>query len=141
MTNKDISNKSSNAFAVEYQEKIYVIKGEYEETLLDLINQLTKSFEKNQNYTIDLSYRGKIYFIIGKYKEALEDFTKLLEIELYNIVALRYRGEIYYMMKRYEDSITDLEKLLEIKPHDAWAVGTHELVEKSLSINQYLKIT
>ncbi|RIB25601.1 concanavalin A-like lectin/glucanase domain-containing protein [Gigaspora rosea] len=139
MTNKDISNHFNNQFvktesccsAIEYQEKIYFIKGECEEALLDLINKLTESLKKNKNNTIDLIYRGKIYFIIGKYEEALEDLTKLLEIEQDNIVALSYRGEIYYMMKRYNDSIADLKKLLKIVPHDAWANETSKLIEDS----------
>ncbi|RIB06119.1 hypothetical protein C2G38_2047041 [Gigaspora rosea] len=150
MTNKDINNQLNNAFtkhfkliynrlvkteaccsAFEYQGKFYFIRGEYEETLVDLINKLTNSLKKNQNNIIDLSYRGKIYFIIGKYAEALEDLTKLLDIEQNNIIALRYRGEIYYIMKKYENSIVDLKKLLKINPHDAWANEAHKFVEKS----------
>ncbi|KAF0525307.1 tetratricopeptide repeat protein [Gigaspora margarita] len=148
MTNKDISNNNTvaqlaksiyNQFvktesccsSIEYQEKIYFIRGECEETLIDLINELTESLKKNPNNTIDLIYKGKICFIVGKYEEALEDLTKILEIEQDNIVALRYRGEIYYMMKRYNDSIADLKKLLRIIPHDTWANETCKLIEDS----------
>ncbi|RIB08778.1 hypothetical protein C2G38_2110272, partial [Gigaspora rosea] len=118
MTNEDINEKSKNALILEYQEKVYFIIGEYENMLVSLITNLTKSLEKEPNNAFELSYRGKLYFIMGKYYEAFEDLTKLLEIEPNNTIALRYKSEINYIMKRYNESIADLEELLRIKPND-----------------------
>ncbi|KAF0516276.1 SPRY-domain-containing protein [Gigaspora margarita] len=126
MTNEGFSKRSNNALALEYQEKIYYIMGGYENMLVNLIGELTKSLEKKQGNVFELSYRGKIYFIIGEYDKALEDLTRLLEIEPDNITALKYRGEINYMMKRYDESIADLKK---IKPKDIWTIEAYKLIE------------
>ncbi|RIB16077.1 hypothetical protein C2G38_2091847, partial [Gigaspora rosea] len=110
--------KLNNALTLEYQKKVYFIMGGYENMLVKLTDELTKSLKKELNNAFELSYRGKIFFIMGKYDEAFEDLTRLLEIEQDNIIALRYRGEINYVMKRYNESFIDLEELLRIKPND-----------------------
>ena len=46
MTNDDINKKSKNALILEYQEKVYFIIGEHENMLVSLIDELTKSLEK-----------------------------------------------------------------------------------------------
>ena len=104
--------------------------GGYENMLVNLIDELTKSLEKEPNNSFELIYRGKIHFIMGKYDKAFEDLTRLLETEPDNTIALKYRGEINYVMKRYNESIADLEKLLRIKPNDVWAKKANELVKK-----------
>ncbi|RIB22118.1 concanavalin A-like lectin/glucanase domain-containing protein [Gigaspora rosea] len=131
MTNEDISKRSNNALALEYQEKLYYIMGGYENMLVNLTGELTKLLEKKQNNVLELGYRGKIFFIMGEYDKALEYLTRLLETEPDNITALKYRAEINYIMKRYNESITDLKKLLKIKPTDTWAMEAHKLVENS----------
>ncbi|RIB09164.1 concanavalin A-like lectin/glucanase domain-containing protein [Gigaspora rosea] len=110
--------------------EIFKYSGEYETMLVSLINDLTKSLEKEPNNTFELSYRGKLYFIMGKYNEAFEDLTRLLEIVPDNTIALRYRGEINYIMKRYNESIIDLVTLLRIKPNNEWAKKAYELVDR-----------
>ncbi|RIB02664.1 hypothetical protein C2G38_2227230 [Gigaspora rosea] len=46
ITNEDISKRSKNALTSKYQERDYFIMGEYENMLVNLINELTKSLEK-----------------------------------------------------------------------------------------------
>ncbi|RIB07808.1 hypothetical protein C2G38_2112669 [Gigaspora rosea] len=56
MTNEDINKNSKNALILEYQGKVYFIIGEYENMLVSLIDDLTKSLEKESNNTFELSY-------------------------------------------------------------------------------------
>ncbi|RIB15787.1 hypothetical protein C2G38_2039110 [Gigaspora rosea] len=118
MTNEDINESQchplkikNDALTLKYQKKVYFIMGGYENMLVNLTNELTKSLKKEPNNAFELSYRGKIFFIMGKYDEAFEDLTRLLKIEPDNILALKYRGEINYMMKNYKKSIDDLKEL------------------------------
>ncbi|RIB18655.1 hypothetical protein C2G38_1330823 [Gigaspora rosea] len=131
MTNEGISETSNNALAFKYQEEFYLIMGGYKNMLINLIDEITKSLEKNPNNVFELNYRGKIYFIIGEYDKAFKDLTKLLENEPDNLMALRYRGEIYYMIKKYNESIADLKRLLKINPNDTWATKAYILVKES----------
>ncbi|RIB27519.1 hypothetical protein C2G38_1764958 [Gigaspora rosea] len=136
MTYEDIKNKLNTLERINVKIKNWIkpdnaLLLKYQTSFADLVDELTKSLEKNQRGVFELSYRGKIYFIMGEYDKALEDLTRLLEIEPDNLTALKYRGEINYMMKRYNESIADLKKLLEIKSKDTWATGAFRLVAGS----------
>ncbi|RIB00987.1 concanavalin A-like lectin/glucanase domain-containing protein [Gigaspora rosea] len=63
ITNEDISEKSKNALILKYQEKDYFIMGGYENMLVNLIDELTKSLEKEPNNAFELIYRGKIFLL------------------------------------------------------------------------------
>ncbi|RIB01500.1 hypothetical protein C2G38_2127459 [Gigaspora rosea] len=84
ITKKDItSNKKSKNALINfvyrcYQQIIYFIIGKNETMLVGLINDLTKSLEKELNNAFELNYQGKLYFIMGKYDEAFEDLTRSL---------------------------------------------------------------
>src|SRR5437016_5894449 len=80
----------------------------------ELINDLTKPLETEQNILHILKYQVKFYFIIGRYEQALKDLTKLLDYDPNNAFALKYQGETYFMMERYNKSIASLKKLSEI---------------------------
>src|ERR1700722_1059365 len=86
----------------------------------ELIYDLIKSLETEQNILYKLKYQGKLHFIIGKYEQALADFVKLLDFEPNNAFALKYQGETYFMMERYEESLASLNKLSEINANDIW---------------------
>ncbi|RIB11204.1 hypothetical protein C2G38_2104214, partial [Gigaspora rosea] len=61
---------------MKHGEKVYFIIGEHENMLVSLIDDLTKSLEKESNNAFKLSYQSKLYFIIDKYDEAFEDLTR-----------------------------------------------------------------
>ena len=70
----------------------------------ELINDLIKPLETEQNISHILKYQVKFYFVIGKYEQTLKELTKLLDYDPNNAFALKYQGETYFMMKRYAES-------------------------------------
>ena len=53
ITNEDISERSKNALTLKYQEKDYFIMGD-ENMLVNLIDELTKSLEKEPSNAFEL---------------------------------------------------------------------------------------
>src|SRR5271154_3530717 len=96
----------------------------------ELINDLTKLLETEQNISYVLKFQAKFYFIIGKYKEALADLTKLLDFEPNNAFALKYQGETYFMIERYEESLSCLNKLKKLSATNTWVLKAYEEITK-----------
>ena len=88
----------------------------------ELINDLTKLLETEQNISHILKYQVKFYFVIGEYEQALRDLTKLLDSDPNNEFALKYQGETYFMMEKYEEYFASLKKLSEINSSNKWVI-------------------
>src|SRR6266498_3674023 len=96
----------------------------------ELLNDLIKPLETEQNISLILKYQVKFYFVIGKYEQALKELTKLLDYDPNNAFALKYQGETYFMMEKYEESLACLDKLSKINVNDTWVLITHNEITR-----------
>jgi tetratricopeptide (TPR) repeat protein len=62
---------------------------------------------------------GTFYGSEEEHEKAVEMYTKVLEMEPENKVALRLRGDAYLSLGKHPEAIADLEKAAELMPDDS----------------------
>ena len=61
-------------------------------------------------------YKGHICHMKPDYNQAITEYTKALEIDPYNVLALYYRGNVWKDLDNHNQAIADYTKALQINP-------------------------
>ncbi len=85
-------------------------------------DDLTKSLEKNPNFTIAFHYRAIVNNRLSKYSEAFKDLDEALDLRPENEEILFTRGGTYIQTKQYSKAIQDYTKVIKATPNniDSW---------------------
>ena len=133
-----IANNPKNAAAYKIRAGAYVLKDDYDAALEDCkkaieldpndedlksrmkdIEQLKAARDSDpQAQEQDLFKVGLNYFKSQKFDKAIENFTKVLELNPKNLMALKVRGAAYAASNNLEKAINDWNKVLELDPND-----------------------
>ena len=82
--------------------------------------------------TKDLMVLGDAYYSLEQYQDAEAIYSRILELNPYDHIAIRHRGAAYIHMKKYEDAIADFNRSLELKPGDPIAIHDRGIALKDL---------
>lgn len=85
-------------------------------------DDLTKSLEKNPNFTIAYHYRAIINNRLSKYGEAFKDLEQAIELRPEDEEILFTRGGTYIQTKQYDKAILDYNRVIRATPNniDSW---------------------
>ncbi len=83
---------------------------------------LTKSIEKNPNFTIAYHYRAIVNNRLSRYNDAFKDLEQALELRPDDEEILFTRGGTYIQTKQYSKAILDYSKVIRATPNniDSW---------------------
>ena len=103
-------------------------KGE-QKKLVDAINGMDKTLEKDRNSTFYISY-GLLHLKLQEYDKSIESWNKVLLTEPTNLGALINIGVAYMSKRQYNDAIKFFQKAIDSNPNDqlaknnlAWALS------------------
>lgn len=85
-------------------------------------DDLTKSLEKNPNFTIAFHYRAIVNNRLSKYNDAFKDLEQALELRPEDEEILFTRGGTYIQTKQYAKAIQDYSRVIRATPNniDSW---------------------
>lgn len=120
---------------------------------LEVLKELQKDSPEDVAVTLQM---GTFYGSEEEHEKAVEMYTKVLEMEPGNKVALRLRGDAYLSLGKHAEAIADLKKAAELMPDDsgtlnnlAWVLCTSpndelrdpkraiELAKKACELTEY----
>ena len=83
---------------------------------------LTKSIERNPNFTIAYHYRAIVNNRLSRYNDAFKDLEQALELRPEDDEILYTRGGTYIQTKQYDKAIQDYTKVIRTTPNniDSW---------------------
>jgi tetratricopeptide (TPR) repeat protein len=83
---------------------------------IDVLKELQKDSPEDIAVVLQM---GTFYGSEEEHEKAVEMYTKVLEMEPANKVALRLRGDAYLSLGEHAEAIADLEKAAELMPDDS----------------------
>lgn len=83
---------------------------------IDVLKELQKDSPEDIAVVLQM---GTFYGSEEEHEKAVEMYTKVLEMEPGNKVALRLRGDAYLSLGKHAEAIADLEKAAELMPDDS----------------------
>jgi tetratricopeptide (TPR) repeat protein len=91
--------------------------------LRDCRKQGIQPFYSDETQSITFTKKGMLYRESGEHKDAITAFSKALEKDPHNALALSRRGETLNQMERYDEALADLNRVISFKAEYAWALA------------------
>lgn len=95
-----------NAIDFRNQAIVYEERGDFEKA----IYYLNKAIDKNPEYIEAYIDRGVDKAILGDFQGAIKDYTHVLEIDSFNVLAYYNRAKNYNKIDLYENALNDINK-------------------------------